>query len=109
MLYFSRGSLGSSFDVAVCPEAAAIDASETSKIGRRLADIVEDLIKCEVVGELRVKAHAIPDFRFVIPNRRTGRASLTRNSNPVENYLRLLTTRLNPENSRRARVERFLV
>jgi hypothetical protein len=53
MLYFSRGSLGSSFDVAVCPEAAAIDASETSKIGRLLADIVEDLIKCEVVGELK--------------------------------------------------------
>ncbi len=31
----------------------AIDASETSKIDRRLADIVEDLIRCEVVGVLK--------------------------------------------------------
>jgi hypothetical protein len=28
----------------------AIDASETNKIGRLLADIVENLIGCEVVG-----------------------------------------------------------
>ena len=50
--YFSSGSFGFSFDVAVCPEAVAIDASETSKIDRLLADIVEDLIegwKCEAV------------------------------------------------------------
>lgn len=53
MLYFSRGSLGSSFVVAVCPEAVTIDASKTSKIDRRLADIVEDLIKCEVVRALK--------------------------------------------------------
>jgi hypothetical protein len=45
MLYFSRGSFGSSFFVAVCPDAAAIDASERSKIDRRLADIVKDLIR----------------------------------------------------------------
>ena len=44
MLYFSRGSFGSSFDVVVCPEAVAIDAIETNKIGRLLADIVENLI-----------------------------------------------------------------
>jgi hypothetical protein len=53
MLYFSRGSFGFSFDAAVCPEALAIDASETSNIDRLLADIVEDLIKCEVVGALK--------------------------------------------------------
>ena len=53
MLYFSRGSFGFSFDLGVCPEAMAIDASETSKIDRLLADIVEDLIKCEVVGALK--------------------------------------------------------
>jgi len=53
MLYFSRGSFGFSFDAAVCPEAVAIDASETSNIDRLLADIVEDLIKCEVVGALK--------------------------------------------------------
>jgi len=35
--------------VAVCPEAVAIDASETSNIDRVLADIVEDLIRREVV------------------------------------------------------------
>jgi hypothetical protein len=39
--------------VAVCPEAVAIDASETSNIDRVLADIVEDLIRCEVVGALK--------------------------------------------------------
>jgi hypothetical protein len=47
MLYFSSGSFGFSFDVAVCPEAVAIDASETSKIDRLFDDIVEDLIRCE--------------------------------------------------------------
>ena len=52
-MYFSKGSFGFSFDVAGCPEAAAIDASERSKIGRLLADIVEDLIRCEVVGVLK--------------------------------------------------------
>ena len=53
MLYFSRGSFGFSFDLGVCPEAVAIDASETSKIERLLADIVENLIRCEVVGALK--------------------------------------------------------
>ena len=52
-MYFSRGSFGFSFDVVGCPEAVAIDASERSKIGRLLADIVEDLIRCEVVGVLK--------------------------------------------------------
>ena len=52
-MYFSSGSFGFSFDVAVCPEAVAIDASETSKIDRLLADIVEDLIRCEVIGALK--------------------------------------------------------
>jgi hypothetical protein len=33
-----------------CPEAVAIDASEKSKIERRLADIVENFIRDEVVG-----------------------------------------------------------
>ena len=53
MLYFSRGSFGFSFVLAVCPEAVAIDASETNKIARLLADIVENLIGCEVVGALK--------------------------------------------------------
>jgi len=53
MLYFSRGSFGFSFDLGVCPEAVVIDASETSKIERLLADIVENLIRCEVVGALK--------------------------------------------------------
>ena len=53
MLNFSRGSFGFSFDLAGCPEAVAIDASETSNIGRLLADIVENLIRCEVVGALK--------------------------------------------------------
>ncbi len=52
-MYLSRGSFGFSFDVAVCPEAVTIDASETSKIDKLLADIVEDLIKCEVIGALK--------------------------------------------------------
>jgi hypothetical protein len=53
MSYFSRGSFGSSFGVAVCPEAVAIDASKRNKSDRRLADIVEDFIKCEVVGAMK--------------------------------------------------------
>jgi len=52
MLNFSRGSFGFSFDLAGCPEAVAIDASEKSEIARLFADIVEDLIKCEVIGAL---------------------------------------------------------
>ena len=57
----------------VSSEPVAIAVRETSKIEKML-DIVEDLIKCEVVGAERWsgQAHAIPDFRFVIPNRRTG-------------------------------------
>jgi hypothetical protein len=36
------------------------------------------------------QAQAIPDFRFVIPNRRAGALVLLQNSNAVENYLRLI-------------------
>jgi hypothetical protein len=53
MLYFSSGSFGFSFALAVCPGAVAIDASETSKIARLVADIVENLMRCEVVGVLK--------------------------------------------------------
>ena len=63
MLYFSSGSSGFSFDPAVCPdvsavasaeaETVAIDASDTSNIDRLLADIVENLMKCGVVGVLK--------------------------------------------------------
>jgi len=53
MLYFSSGSFGFSFVLAVCPEAGATDASDTSKIDRLLADIVENLMKYEVVGVLK--------------------------------------------------------
>lgn len=53
MLYFSRGSFGFSFDLAACPDAVAIDASERSKIGRLFADMVENLMRCEVVGVLK--------------------------------------------------------
>ena len=69
MLYFSRGSLGFSFVLPACPEAVAIDASVTSKSDRMLADIVENLMKCEVVGALEVKRTPILDSRFVLPNR----------------------------------------
>ena len=90
MLYFSRGSFGSSFDVAVCPDAVATDASETSKIEIRLADIVENFMDVKWLNCWSGQAHAIPDFRFVIPNRRAGALPLLQNSNPVENYLRLI-------------------
>jgi hypothetical protein len=53
MLYFSRGSFGSNFDLAVCPEAVAIDASATDKKRKLFADIVENLIRCGVVGVLK--------------------------------------------------------
>jgi hypothetical protein len=53
MLYFSRGSFGFSFDLAVCPDAVAIDASERNKIGRLVADMVENLMRCEVLGVLK--------------------------------------------------------
>jgi hypothetical protein len=39
-------------NVGACPEAVAIDASETSKIQIRLADFVENFIGSEVVGAL---------------------------------------------------------
>ena len=51
MLYFSSGSFGSSFDAAVCPDAVAIEASETKKT-QKLLDIVENFIRSEAVGAL---------------------------------------------------------
>jgi hypothetical protein len=54
----------------------AIDAIEASKIEIGLADIVENFIRCEVVEAIEViKAHAIPDSRFIIPNRSAGALS----------------------------------
>jgi hypothetical protein len=70
--YFSNGLVARGFHVGACPEAVAIDAIETSKIEIGLADIVENFIRCEVVEALSDKAQAIPDFRFIIPNRRVG-------------------------------------
>ena len=61
------------FHVGACPEAVASDTSEMSKIEVELADTVENFMRCEAVGALEwFKAHAIPEFRFVIPNRRAG-------------------------------------
>jgi len=79
------------FHVGACPEAVASDTSEMSKIEVELADTVENFMRCEAVGALEwFKAHAIPEFRFVIPNRPRWRASLLHNSNSVENYLRVI-------------------
>src|SRR5215467_16130081 len=72
MLYFSRGSFGSGFDVAVCPDAVAIDASEASKIEIRLGDIVENFMNVKWFERWSGQARRDSDFRFVIPNRRAG-------------------------------------
>jgi len=45
MLYFSRGSFGLSFDVAVCAEAVASEASQVRQTSRFVAEPVEDLIE----------------------------------------------------------------
>ena len=44
MSYFSNGLVARGFHVGACPEAVAIDAIETSKIEKVLADIVENFI-----------------------------------------------------------------
>ena len=61
------------FHVGACPEAVASDTSEMSKIEVELAGTVENFMRCDMVGGFeRSSARAIPDFRFVIPNRRVG-------------------------------------
>ena len=96
-MYFSRGSFGSGFDVAICPEAVAIAASETSKIDTRLADTVKNFIRCEVVGTLKRKARAIPDFRFVIPIRCAGALPYSTTTILSRIISDELVTRLDPE------------
>ena len=44
MLYFSSGSLGSSFDLVVCAEAMAIEAREVRQMRRFVVEAVEDFI-----------------------------------------------------------------
>ena len=44
MLYFSRGSFGFSFDVAVCAEAMGSEASQVRQMSRFVVEAVEDLI-----------------------------------------------------------------
>ena len=57
------------FHVGACPEAVAIDASETSKTEIRSADM-ENFMDMKWLRHWSGHAHAIPDFRFIIPNRR---------------------------------------
>ena len=59
------------FHVGACPDAVAINASETKKI-EKVLDIVENFIRWKSLERWSGQAHAIPDFRFVIPNRRAG-------------------------------------
>ena len=86
MLYFSRGSFGFSFDLAVCPDAVAIDASERSKIGRLFADMVENLMRCEVVG-----VEVIKRTRLMIPDSSSRIAALAGFPNPEEQSCRELS------------------
>jgi len=60
------------FQAGACPEAVAIDASAMNEIERMSADVVENFIESKSVEHWSGQAHAIPDFRFVIPNRRAG-------------------------------------
>jgi hypothetical protein len=87
MLYFSRGSFGFNFDLAVCPDAMAIDASETSKIDRLFGDMVENLMRCEVVGAIEV----IKRTRLMIPDSSSRIAALARFPNPEEQSCRELS------------------
>ena len=59
--YFSSGSVSIGLPGGVCPEAVAIAAIETSKIDRQVANIVDDLIKCEVVEALKRTRFLISD------------------------------------------------
>ena len=56
MPYFSSGSFGSGFDMAVCPDAVAIDANEASKIEIRLGDIVENFMNVKWLERWNGKA-----------------------------------------------------
>ena len=77
------------FQVGACPEAVAIDASAMNEIERMSADVVENFIESKSVEHWSGQAHAIPDS-IRHPESPRWRASLTQNSNPVENYLRLI-------------------
>src|SRR5215467_4456310 len=89
--YFSSCSFG--FIGCVSPEPVAIAVRETSKIEKML-DVVENFIRCEVVGALQwFKAHASPDVRFINPESLRWRASLPQKSTRVENYPRLINGR----------------
>ena len=83
--YLSSCAFG--FIGCVSAEPVTIAVRETGKIEKML-DIVEDLIKCEVVGAERWsgQAHAIPRH----PESPHWRPFLIRNSNLVENYVRLI-------------------
>jgi hypothetical protein len=48
----------------------AIDASAMNEIERMSADVVENFIESKSLEHWSGQAQAIPDFRFVIPNRR---------------------------------------
>jgi len=76
--------------VGACPEAVASDSIERSKIEKGLADTVENFMDVKWLNCWSGQAHAIPDFRFAIPDRRAGALPLLQNSNPVENYLRVI-------------------
>jgi hypothetical protein len=52
--------------------AVATAVRETSKIEKALADIVENFIRWKWLKHEVGKARSIPDFPFVIPNRRAG-------------------------------------
>ena len=44
MLYFSRGSFGFSFDLAICAEAMGSEANQVRQMSRFVVEVVEDLI-----------------------------------------------------------------
>ena len=45
MLYFSRGSFGSNFDLAGWPEAVANEARRVRQVRRFAVEVVEDFIE----------------------------------------------------------------
>jgi hypothetical protein len=57
---------------------------ETSKI-EKILDIVENFIGWKWLERWSGQAHAIPDLRVVIPNRRAGALPLLQNTKLVEN------------------------
>ena len=86
------------FHPGACPDAVAIDASETKKIKIGLADIVENFIGWKWLWRRSAQAHAIPDFRFVIPNRRAGALPYSRTAILSRIISYQLVTRFTPEN-----------